>query len=191
MQKLLTKKERDKKTRRNQILIGGVLILIMVLSALGTFSMRGTDGSSKVTYNGVEFVETDGFWSFTVGEYAFETQYNPEEVSEIGFSSDALLQNYDDKPLYFAGDEGEGKNEIIRNIYRFVSRISNACLVYEGCEEDLPEKNCSVDNVIVIQEPMDNESETIYQEENCVFIVSEYSNQTKYADVFLFKVLGL
>ena len=60
----------------------------------------------------------------------------------------------------------------------------------EDCDKDLPIKNCSEDNVIVIKEP-EKENENIHQEEKCVYITASFENQTKYADAFLFKILGI
>jgi hypothetical protein len=40
-------------------------------------------------------------------------------------------------------------------------------------------------------ETENNVTETMYQEENCVFIFARYENQSKYADKFLFKLLGI
>jgi hypothetical protein len=42
-----------------------------------------------------------------------------------------------------------------------------------------------------IKEPGNNSMENIYQNQNCVFITAYYSNQTKYTDAFLFKILKI
>ena len=58
----------------------------------------------------------------------------------------------------------QGLNQALGFLGPFVSRIQEAC--YGPCEEDLPEKSCE-DNLIVVKE---SEESKIYQEENCIFI---------------------
>ncbi len=90
-----------------------------------------------------------------------------------------------DKPLYFVGDQSEGFSEIDRNLReRFVLRTSPACLSKEDCLGDYAIKNCSIDNIIVIDEAGSEDSEQIYQKENCIFISASFMNQTKYSDAF-------
>ncbi len=166
----------------------------MVSSILG-YALLGRSGENenkKIEYKGIEFIQDNsGYWYFETQGYQFTTKYNPEETNEISFSNSLNPNNYANKPLYFSRDIGEGASEIDRNLReRFVSRTWGACLD-ENCSEDLPIKNCSIDNIIVINELKDGQEENIYQEENCVFIFSSFENQTKYADKFLFEFLGI
>jgi len=192
MKKIVTKQEQAKKTRRNQLIIGGVLILLMVFSTLGyALSSRSDEGESgKINYNGIEFVKSSEYWYFNIQGQDFITRYNPKEVENISFSSYLSIGNYQDKPLYFVGS-GDSVFEIGRNLDSFILRTQYACLVGEECEEDLPTKDCSEDNVIVIKEPLDNGTRSIYQNDNCIFIIADYINQTKYADAFIFEILGI
>lgn len=192
MKKIITKGEQDKITYRNQIIIGLVLILLMVFSTLGyALTGRGdNEGIKKISYKGIDFIQEDSeYWSFNMQDYGFMTRYNPTETENIFFFDYLNLQDYSNKPLYFVGT-GEPVYEISRNLNPFVLRMQEACLNEENCSENLPLKNCS-DNVIVIREPLKNENNKIYQENNCVFIIAELENQTMYSDVFLFRVLGL
>jgi len=201
MRKIISKQEKDKKTKRNQLIIGGALILIMIFSTLGyALSGRGDDKTkeNKIDYNGIEFIKDNSeYWYFKIQEQQFITRNNPEEISDINFLSYLTLNDYSNKPLYFVGDIGEGSSEIARNLIdRYVLRIQQACLDKEDCEGNFPIKNCSVDNLIIFKEILNNkteskEMETMYQEENCVFIYSQYKNQTKYADKFLFSLLEI
>lgn len=200
MRKIISKQERDKKTRRNQLIIGGILILIMVFSTVGyALSGRGDEtNADKTEYNGIEFVrDNSGYWYFEIQDQQFIIINNPKNISEINFLNTLSINDYSNKPLYFVGDIGEGSSEIARNLAdRFVLRIQQACLDEEDCEGNFPIKNCSIDNIIIFNEISDNETENnkkeiMYQEENCIFIFSEYENQSKYADKFLFKLLGI
>ena len=197
MRKILTQGQKDKKIRRNQWIIGLILIGLMIFGTLGyAFSGREDENSEKIEYNGIEFIKANEYWNFNLQGYDFITKYNPQETENISFLSYSSINNYASKPLYLVSDFNEPSYEISRNLNPFVSRINGACLS-EDCNNDLPIKNCSVDNIIIIQEP-ENENgnkedikESIYQQDNCIFITSGIENQTRYVDAFLFKILGI
>lgn len=200
MRRIITKTQQNKKTKRNQLIIGLLLIGLMLFSVIGyALSGRGTEEDlKKIEHQGIEFVQDNsGYWSFNVQGQNFLTKYNPEETEKISFSSDLNIADYSNKPLYFVGIFQEPNFEINRNLNSLVLRVQEACLSKKECENDLPVKNCSIDNIIIIKEleidleDEGEEKENIYQQENCVFITASLGNQTKYADKFLFNVLGI
>jgi hypothetical protein len=57
MKRLVSKSERERRAKRNQIIVGIVLVFLMVLSVLG-FALQGNAGNQeedKIVYNGLEF----------------------------------------------------------------------------------------------------------------------------------------
>ncbi len=191
MRRIITRTQQDKKTKRNQLIIGLLLIGLMVFSVVGyALSGRGSEEDlEEIEYNGIKFVQDNsGYWNFKIQGQNFITKYNPKETEEILFSSDLTLNDYSNKPLYFVGIFQEPNFEINRNLNSFALRVQEACLFKKDCENDLPIKNCSADNLIVINE---GDDENIYQQDNCIFITASLGNQTKYADKFLFNVLGI
>ncbi len=200
MRRIITKTQQNKKTKRNQLIIGLLLIGLMLFSVIGyALSGRGAEENlEKIEYKGIEFVQDNsGYWGFAIQGQKFLTKYNPKETEKISFSSDLNIADYSNKPLYFVGIFQEPNFEINRNLNSLVLRVQEACLSKKDCENDLPIKNCSIDNIIVIKEleidleEEGEEKENIYQQENCVFITASLGNQTKYADKFLFNVLGI
>lgn len=193
MRKILTKENKSRKIKKNQLFMGLILIFLMIFSTLGFAFVNNTKSQSvndKEEYNGIEFQLNNGLWYFSVQSVDFITRYNPNELGDIMFSSFNTMQNYNNKPLYLIGESGEHFTEIDRNLRgRFVLRIGEACLEGEECEDELPVKDCS-ENLIVFR-IAENEKERIYRDENCVFIVSSYANQVRYADVFLFDILDI
>lgn len=194
MRKIITKEEQAKKTKRNQLLVGIVLIVLMVLStagyALTNYEKTGT--VKEVDYNGIRFIKESDYWVFNLNGYEFQTKYNPEEVKNISVSSKTVIDNYKNKPLYFVTETTQPDFEIYRNLNgRFILRSQNACLSDKDCIGDFPIKSCSEDNIIIIKEPSENQTERIYQNGNCVFITASYANQAMYSDAFLFKILGI
>ena len=195
MRKIITRDARDKTVKRNQLIMGVVLIGLMVFSTLGfAFSNKisNNGGVEEVEYKGVKFVRgSNGYWSFNVNGNDFLTLYNPKETTDIASLNYLTLGIYSNKPLYFVGEQGEHLSEIVRNLNPFIQRVSSACLPGDDCQGDFPVKDCKVDNVIVLKEADEGGDERIYQEDNCVYIVASFSNQVRYADKFLFEILGI
>jgi hypothetical protein len=202
MKKLITKSQQERINRRNQFIIGIVLMLLMVLSTLG-YALMGSDIFSggienEFEYNDVRFTQNSGIWTFILDGQSFNTRYNPKGMEDISVPVSVTLNDYINKPLYFAEGVGEPVSEIGANLHgRFTSRTQEACLadsLNEQAKErcaNLPIKNCFQDNIIVIREPIEKETEGIRQEGKCVFITASLANQTRYSDAFLFKILGI
>ena len=196
MKKIITREIKHKKEKRNKIIIGLILVSLMILSTAGYAFFSGSKSETaekKVEYNGIEFIlEESGLWSFEIQNFQFLTQYNPEETENISVPIFLNINDYANKPLFFAGEDTTARQEIARTFQKFASRMQDACVVnYEelsACKEDLPIKNCSQDNIIFIK---DSEFIETRQEVNCVLISAPYAEQTRVADAFLFKILGI
>lgn len=191
MRKIISKQDEGKKKRTNQLVIGGILIVVMVLSTLGYSLNSGeNDSTESVTYNGIKFAKDSGLWNANIGDFTFSFKYNPKETEKIN-SSLNMIDEYNSKPLYLFSESVEAGTEIYRNLFysnSLVERIQEACLEGEACTNpDAPIKTCS-DNFIIIKE---SENDRIYQQENCVFIEGKKEDLTKLADSFLFKIIGV
>lgn len=188
MKRLVSRSEREKKAKKNQVIIGVLLVFLMLLSILG-FALQGGLGGgqnneNKLEYNGFELTYLNGFWR--IGNFAFT--YNPEEVPEIGLGlKDAT--SYQSFPAYVYSENSEAETEIMRNLEIVAQRIQNACIDEPGaeCSEGDPTKTCE-DNFIIIKE---NNSSSLRQEGGCVYIEGPSEELLKIADQFLFKILGI
>jgi len=191
MRKILSKEEEAKRSRRNQFLIGGAMILIMLASVLGyAFGRDQTaDSNEKIIYNGLEFTKQSELWNVILGSYQFSFKYNPNETERIN-SALNLLENYSGKPLYLLTENTEAGSEIYRNLFyqnQIVERVQDACLAGEKCDKNSPVKTCE-SNFIIIKE---SNNGGIRQQQNCVFIEGNIGNLTKLSDEFLFKITGI
>ena len=192
MRMIISKTEKQKKAKINQLIIGLMLMSLMILSTLGfAFNNNSNSGEENIIYNSIQFVRQGDYWTFSIQGSDFITRLTPKDVENIDFVPSLTLQHYTSHPLYFVGDNGELFNEIAQNLQnRFTSRIGNACISDYECSGDFPIKDCSIDNIIVFK--VSNDSiESITKKENCVFIQSSYENQIKYADKFLFSILEI
>ncbi|MGD9275796.1 MAG: hypothetical protein PVJ67_01340 [Candidatus Pacearchaeota archaeon] len=186
---ILEKKKNN--DRRNQIILGVILVIVMFISVAGYAFSGGSkteSSSEKVTYNGFEFINQNGYWFLELGNYNFYFSYNPGEVERISGEIN-LLNSYSGKPLYIYSEDGFASSEIYRNLFyntRIVQRTQSACLE-EDCDENSPIKTCE-DNFIIIKKA---EEVKITQEDNCVFIEGPEGNLTQIADEFLFKIMNI
>jgi len=189
MRKLVSKEEEAKKTKRNQIIAGIVLAIVMILSTIGfAFQGRndntseGTSPGGEVDYNGFKFINQNGLW--ILGNFVF--RYTPQEVENIGIGINPIT-NYQGKPAYIYSEDSDAEVEIGGNLRLVVQRIQEACPENIVCPADIPVKTCN-DNFIIIKE---SNMSNIIQDNNCVFIEGPKENLTQLSDQFLFKALGI
>ena len=188
MRKILSKSEQEKKRKRNSIIIGVILMIVMFGSVFGVVvgSLgQGSSGKNKMEYNGYEFLNENGLWKVSIGEINFIFRYFPTETTD---TTNILknVNNYYNKPLYVYSEEAESEIEVYANLQQIAARIQPACFSNETCEGDFPIKTCS-DNFIIIE----NGTEEITQVENCVYIKGEKQELLKLTDSFLYDILSI
>ncbi len=189
MKRFISKREREKGTKRKQIIIGVSLAFLMVFGVLG-FALQGgrggnnsnEDSSNSTIYDGYEFINQNGFWM--INSFAFK--YNPQQVEDIGLNLKDI-NNYHGKPVYIYSESKEAELEIYMNLGQFAQRVQNACIEGGECSGNFPVKTCE-DNFIIIKK---GDSSMINQDNNCVYIEGLQEDLTKLTDQFLFKILGI
>ena len=185
--RIRARRESKKKQRMNQIIVGGILVLVMLMSVLGYAFQGGSDGSSEeIEYNGFKFVEQDGYWFTNFEDRELIFLYNPLEIDEKGIGL-KTFENYESKPLYIYSENTPALGEIYRNLEGIYQRIQFACPEGKECEEDVPEKSCE-NNFIIIKISQENK---IVQENNCVFIEGVEEDLAKLSDEFLFEIFSI
>jgi hypothetical protein len=167
----------------------------MLFSTIGFAFNFSTTGNviEDLEYNGVGFLRdpSTGYWTFDYEGNQYFSVYSPPELEEITFVNSKKINNYRNKPVYFVGEAGDAFAEIYRVLTNYVSRVGGACLD-EDCEEDYPIKDCNTDNVIVIEEVLDVEGdEGVLVEGNCIYIKAKPENLVRYADAYMYDLLGL
>lgn len=194
MKRILTEKQKQRKVKMTQLIIGLVLILVMVLSTVGYSLMDRTDTTkvNKMTYNGIEFIkDSNDYWQFNLDGKTLMTRFNPKEVSFINTQKVPAYTEYSNNVLYYDASGTEALSEIMRIFDGIVLRSQRGCVPGNECLGNYPIKNCTQDKVIIIREPKDNESESITSDNNCVYIISDMSNQTMFSDAFIFRSLRI
>jgi hypothetical protein len=211
MKKLLTKKEKEKIRKRNNTIIGSILVLIMFFSVIGySFYTKSLDDSErrerKIVFNGIEFdLKDDGLWHFTVSGTDFISYYSPEELQnmtnelqDIEINLSLNYFNFHDKMLYLHFEnEFSTQSEILRNIGNVIQRTNYFCFEKDEYDEfgefkecEWPIKSCNDTNGIMLI-TKNAEKNSIKQNENCIFIEFKEQEGLKIASVFVYKLLEI
>lgn len=192
MRRINTAHSRKKKQKRQNMILGIALIIVMFGSVFGM--VVGSFGQSKnnsnsLEYNGFEFFEQNGFWFLVHERGTFVFKNNPKEVLDISQKLSSL-DSYYEKSLYISSNFNEATSEIYGNLFqqnKIVQRVQFACLKGDKCEGDLPTKDCE-NNFIILRE---SSISKIYQDKSCVFIEGKKEDLVKLVDEFLFNILGI
>ncbi|PIN88760.1 hypothetical protein COU61_03565 [Candidatus Pacearchaeota archaeon CG10_big_fil_rev_8_21_14_0_10_35_13] len=198
MKGILTTEEKERKDKRNKVILGTILVFLMLMSTAGYAFFSGDQeintSGEILEYKGVEFVkdQISNYWDYEINGYQFRTAYNPEEVSGIKNDMILTLADYQDKPFYYYFDnESEGQEaigEIYNNLNYFILRAQGVCLKGTECNNELPIKSCSEDKIIIIKY---EEELGVKQEEGCVTITGPQGEILKSSDSYIYKMMGL
>ncbi len=200
MRKIKTMADVERIQRRNNIILGVIMIFLLTASSVG-YSLMSADEERKnsVSENGFDFVRDGGIWKLSIGGDSFGFVNLPSEVSDVDVNLSVEFGMYSGQPLYFV-NPGEGAGEVLNNFGNYVLRYQEACLQQDEnelgnltsksnesevvCNGDLPIKDCN-SNLIIFE--VGNETR-VYSEGKCVFIVGDV---LRGSDAFLYKILGI
>lgn len=187
MRKITSDKDLAKRQKKNQLVLGIILVVLMLLSVLG-YGFYGSEESYEQVreYRGHELFSNGELWILDYGVYRFGFSNHPADTSGEVDLELKTLENYLSAPLYLSSNDSRVNTEISNNFGYIAERIQLACLQGEVCEEGLPVKNCS-SNFIVVSS---GEANKIDQESNCVFIEGN-GELTEVVDEFLFHIIGI
>ena len=191
MKRLTFKHVEEKKAKKKQWVVSGLLLFIMFFSIIGyafesvliNQSSGGPTGLSKIKYNGFEFSNQNGFWvlNFSGNDLIFTN--TPYQTNETEFSL-IKISDYAGKKLYIYSEDGLAESEIRANMFNFVDGIESACPENSNCS-DFPAKTCE-NNFIILRNSDINE---IKRDRNCIFISG--NDLIDSADEFLFRTFGI
>ncbi len=184
MRKIRTQADADKRMKRNNLIVGIILVGLLVISTAGYSLMSSDeDDGGSVSEFGVDFSRSNSMWVADIGGGVFWFQNLPSEVLDIDVNISISFDDYANQPLYFV-NPNEGASEILSNLGNYVLRYQEACLVNSSCDGNLPSKGCD-NNLIIFESGNDS---MVYQNESCIFIVGDAVRAT---DAFLYNVLGV
>ena len=190
IRRIETKQDRERKSKRNNWILAGVLIFVMFGSVFGvvvnSFGTNTQGGS--IEYNGFIFLNENGAYSTQFGSARFYFSNNPQDTDKISkeVSLQKSLSDYSGT-VYISSQDYPSFVEIQGNLYPY-AQIVEACKEGEACKDDiLPKKTC-LDNMIIIKISEENK---IYEESNCVYIEGKERDILKLTDEFLLRIIGI
>jgi hypothetical protein len=190
MRKIGSATERKRKNKRNQVILGIGLVIVMLFSIVGFSFQSGNSGNTNVQetkiYKGYTFSKVSDLWVTELGAFQFIFSNFPDDVPKIP-GNVKFIDEYANEPLYVASEKVDAGGEIVLNLRQIAQRVQPACFEGKLCEDDLPIKTCE-DNLIVISVGEEN---SIVQEDNCVFITGIENQLLKVVDEFLLKIIGV
>lgn len=188
LRKIKSKKEKKDNTKRNQLISGIILVVLMGLSTLGYALMNRDSDSGQINsikYGGLTYTNTNGIWVTEINGREFYFYNLPQELENISIEGVYSLEDFYGKVLYLSNSNYD-TSVLISSLYGIYSRVQNACIGEENCaDESLPIKNCSTDNVIVFK---DSDVSRIYKNESCIFIEGDAINGM---DKLVYKLIGV
>jgi hypothetical protein len=195
MKRIISETQRKKIQKRNQIIVGVILVGLMLLSTLG-YSFMNNESSEEniknVNYNGIEFVQKGEFWIAQIADFSVYLSENPNIINKTIFLNISLnVNNYINQPIYLDTQNYIAERLININLgpqYNSIAtRIQKACYNSKDCQGDYPIKDCQ-DNLIIIKES--NISE-VYSQNNCIFILGNQEEIEDLVNQFLLKIFNI
>ena len=186
MKKIITQEEKDRKNKRNQIIVGVTLVSLIILSSLGYAIMSRSEDTTilKEKYAGLTFQNINGYWTTFVAQKQLYFNKLPEEVLNVSIEGQYSATDYAGQTIYLVNS-----NPATVTLTDFLStlalRIQEACLEGQECiNSELPVKTCE-DNMFVFKES--NETK-VYKTQNCVFIEGNHYDAV---DRLIYKIYGI
>jgi len=183
IRKIETEEVREKKSKRNILILSIVMISILVFSiAAGYFAPR--EKESVISEGKVQGY--GDFWIFNYQGKNIRLSSSPESTENVSVTMFTNIKNYFGKTIYVASEYISEFDEVSSALQGYAERIQPAC--YGACDKNLPEKNCT-DTMIVIKPVVGAGfgDGKVYEEENCVFIEGGIVS----VDAFLYEIFGM
>lgn len=188
IRKIKSQEEIDKKNKRNQRIIVLVMIFLIGFSSLGYAIMSREDNSSdinSVQYGGLEFVNSNDFWTTNINGKVFYFKNLPEDIKNISIEGNYSIQEYSGNVLYFVNLNAKSST-VVYALQDSVLRMQEACIEGTSCtNKDLPIKNCLDNNIIIFKESITNK---VFRQEKCVFIEGDLFSGS---DRFVYRLLNI
>lgn len=197
IKRLESKEKRRKKEKRNQFILGAVLIFVMFASVFGivfSYSLGSSSSTatpnSDIDYRGYKFNIGYGYYNTSLGnaKFYFSLEPNATDLLPVEVNLSKKISDYSGKEVYVSSSSYTPYRELAQNLNQFVMRIQEACAKGEPCpDKTLPTKDCT-DNLIIIKNSTTNK---IYEKDNCVYIEGNQRDILTLTDEFLLKIIGI
>ncbi len=208
MRPLETKKGKEGKKKKNQMIIGLFIAFLMIFSVVGYALLSGYQGQEQgqETYNDHIFTKTQEGWKTQVSienqAFIITTAYLPQELENISMQGTPLLDSFRFKTLYIIANdasERQAASSFYTNLNKIALRIQLACSEEESetefcLENELPIKSCNdatFETTIIEIKESETEEASITYKNNCIIIEGKGNELVKAAEKTIFVVFGI
>ncbi|VVB80672.1 Uncharacterised protein [uncultured archaeon] len=189
IRKIKTQEAIEKEKKRNQIILGIVMMVLIVLSSAG-YAIMSRDGSTskvqKVQYGNLVFTQGNNYWQTQLGNKILYFTNLPQNISNVTISSILpSLGNYSGNNLYVV-NSNIAVSTLSAALEGIASKIQEACLINQtNCvNKDLPIKDCS--SYVIVYEEATNTSVEV--KDKCVYLKGDFFVAT---DKFVYRLFNI
>ncbi|MDD4563696.1 MAG: hypothetical protein PHF09_02370 [Candidatus Nanoarchaeia archaeon] len=186
MRKIKTKQQLEKEQKKKQTILSILLITLLGFSTIG-YAFFSSTGEKQQAYNykNLNFIQQNDLWYTQINNNNYVFNYLPDQLKEIPINTTITIQNLENKPLYIVSPQ-DISYILTSNLQNHILRFQEACINLEECSEITPLKNCSTDNIIIINSS--SEKTQITQDQNCIFLEGDIS---KAANKFVYSLFNI
>ncbi|MBC8495477.1 hypothetical protein H8D36_04955 [archaeon] len=185
----------SRKARKKKFLMGGVLVLLMVVSMLGI--IVGNRGSEKWEYNGFKFTRTENVFVTKIGEQRIGFQSLPQELLYLEHPN-SLNEKLLSPVMYLTFDpDSELQNLLYIDSVRRDLQITISSFVIDGITKEsdtyfLPKITCDNATQFMPVIYFNISTETSIREENGCIIMNGYTEDFfRFRDLILYVHYGV
>ncbi|MFA5485341.1 MAG: hypothetical protein WC260_03800 [Candidatus Pacearchaeota archaeon] len=186
MRKIKTKQQLDKEQKKKQIMLSVLLIALLGFSTIGYAFFSSTEDKQQThNYKNLKFIQQNELWYTQINNDYYIFEYLPNQIADIIINTTMKIQNIENKPLYIVNPQ-DISYILTSNLQNHVLRFQEACINLEECNENIPLKDCSIDNIIIIKSS--SEKTQVIQDQNCIYLEGDIS---KTSNKFLYSLFNI
>ena len=177
-------KKKIDKARRNTIIIGVFIVVLMIGSVLALYASPYSDRTSKARYNGFDFILTEQGWTVWLANQPVPFTYLPFDLENLTLPGNI---NRDAEKVYIVAENKDDLNSdyALRRIksvlYIFTKmRFVDACITEKNCPEEMPVIKCDEISSQAIVFAAGNETRS-YKDYQCLVFQFRTFNQDQNA----------
>lgn len=183
MRRIWSSEEEEGRKKRNQIIISIFILGMLVLSSLGYAFISQDSESSSGSGDKNQQQLPDGRWQVMIDNQPFIFTHPSSKAESISVSGVPALQYFAASPaVYIASNSTAVNYEIGSTLGRYIN-LQPAC--FGPCPEDLPEKNCTNNEILIVWNSSDENR--VFTQDNCILIEGDL----RAVDSFLYKVFSI
>jgi hypothetical protein len=186
LRKIRTQESIQKEKKRNQLIAGIVMTVLIVLSSAG-YALMNRDSGSKVEkqkFGNLVFVQSSGYWQTQVGNKVLYFNSLPQNLTNISVSENISIGDYLNQNVYII-NSNPAVSTISSALDGIANKLQEGCLQGTNCEgKDLPIKDCN-SSLIIYNSALEN---SVRKVGKCIYLEGDFFAST---DKFIYRLFSI